>query len=185
MQKLRERVRSQAALYLATASKLDSSATLNEWAEAGANHGLHPRVLAHCRKHLEFHTDDPLFEVWRDMASQGDIDTILCYYQSLFDAAQKAWAEAKNADPKVTALTDPMQERARIALSDVGGFLAIPAKMEHALDEETVENLHALATEARLIESSAPDETAVMGVSDRGVMDGIPIHIRGSHRNLG
>ena len=185
MQKLRERVRSQAALYLATASKLDSSATLNEWAEAGSMHGLHPRVLAHCRKHLEFHTDDPLFETWRDMASRGEVDAIQYHYQSLFDAAQKAWDEAKNADPKVTALADPMQERARAALGDVGGFLAIPAKMEHALDEETVESLHALATEARLIESSAPDETAVMGVSDRGVIEGIPIHIRGSHRNLG
>ena len=185
IQKLRERVRSQAALYLATASKLDSSATLNEWAEAGSAHGLHPRVLAHCRKHLEFHTDDPLFEAWRDMASRGEVDAIQCHYQSLFDAAQKAWDEAKNADPKVTALADPMQERARTALGDVGGFLAIPAKMEHALDEETVESLHALATEARLIESSAPDETAVMGVSDRGVIEGIPIHIRGSHRNLG
>lgn len=185
MQKLRERVRSQAALYLATAAKHDSSATLNEWALAGAKHGLHPRVLAHCRKHLEFHTEDPLFDAWRDFASQGDLDAILCHYESLFDATQRAWVEAKNTDPKVTGLSDPLQERARVALNDVGGFLAIPAKMEHALDEVTVENLHALATEARLIESSAPDETAVMGVSDRGVIEGIPIHIRGSHRNLG
>jgi hypothetical protein len=39
--------------------------------------------------------------------------------------------------------------------------------------------------EARLLESSAPDERAVMGVSDGQVLVSLPIHIRGSHRNLG
>jgi len=38
---------------------------------------------------------------------------------------------------------------------------------------------------ARIVESNSPDETAAMGVADGKVQTSIPIHIRGSHRNLG
>jgi hypothetical protein len=44
--KLRAQVRKQSAEYLACASKLNSEATLNQWADAGKEFGLHPRVLA-------------------------------------------------------------------------------------------------------------------------------------------
>jgi hypothetical protein len=57
--------------------------------------------------------------------------------------------------------------------------------MEHALDHESLVKIHELAESARLFESAAPDETSVMGVADKGVIDGLAIHIRGSYRNLG
>ncbi|MFM8397799.1 MAG: hypothetical protein ACKOAH_08205, partial [Pirellula sp.] len=95
------------------------------------------------------------------------------------------WEKAKQADAQVKKLEDTTLEAARVALGDVGGFLAIPAKMEHALDQESLVKIHELAESARLFESAAPDETSVMGVADKGVVDGIPIHIRGSYRNLG
>jgi hypothetical protein len=119
------------------------------------------------------------------MAAQGDVEGIRAHYETLFASAQMAWDEAKKADPATTQLSDEALNAARIALHDPSGFLAIPAKMEHALEEETIATLHALATEHRLLESAAPDETAVMGVSDSGVVDALPVHVRGSHRNLG
>jgi hypothetical protein len=185
MQRLRDRVRSQAASYLAIAAQLPPDATLTMWSEAGKAEGLHPRVLNHCRRHLEFHREDPIFEPWRAMADHGDIDGIRRHYESLFHSVQTAWEETKKEDPNATALKDATSERVRLALQDPSGFLAIPAKMEHALDEETIASLHALADEARIFESNAPDATSVMAVADRDVSDSIPIHIRGNHRQLG
>jgi hypothetical protein len=185
MQQLRDRVRSQAAAYLAIAAQLPSEATLTQWREAGKADGLHPRVLSHCRRHLEFHREDPMFEAWRTMAAQGDIDGIRRHFESLFTSVQTAWDEAKKGDPNTTKLQDANLESVRLALQDPSGFLAIPAKMEHALDEETIAKLHALADEARIFESAASDATSVMGVADRDVVDSIPLHIRGNHRQLG
>jgi hypothetical protein len=185
MQQLRDRVRSQAASYLAIAAMLPPEATLTQWSEAGKGEGLHPRVLSHCRKHLEFHREDPIFEPWHAMAAQGDIDGIRRHYETLFNSVKTAWDEAKKADSNTSKLPDAAMESVRLALQEPGGFLAIPAKMEHALDEETIAKLHALADEARIFESAAPDTTSVMGVADRDVVDGIPLHIRGSHRQLG
>ena len=185
MQHLRDRVRSQADAYLAVAASLPPEATLTQWSEAGRGEGLHPRVLSHCRRHLEFHREDPMFEPWHAMAAQGDTEGIRRHYQTLFHAAQTAWDEAKKADPNTTKLSDAGMEAVRLALQDPGGFLAIPAKMEHALDEQTISKLHALADEARIFESAAADETSVMAVCDRDVVDGIALHIRGNHRQLG
>jgi hypothetical protein len=185
MQQLAERVRSQAHKYLAAAARIGVDATLKMCEEAGSEDGLHPRVLAHCRKHLAFHLEDPLFARWRELTAVGDSAGIEEHYRGLFEAAQKAWLDAKERDPQVKHLDDPMLEAARLAMADAGGFLAIPAKMEHALDEASIARLHAAATELRLFESGAPDETAVMGVGDRQGIDGLPLHIRGSHRNLG
>lgn len=61
----------------------------------------------------------------------------------------------------------------------------MPAKPEHAFDEEMLTEFYRLSEEARLYESSAPDTPAVMGVTDGVVQTSLPIHIRGSHRSLG
>jgi hypothetical protein len=185
MQRLRDRVRSQAASYLTVAALLPPEATLTQWSEAGRSEGLHPRILSHCRRHLEFHREDPIFEPWHAMASQEDTEGIRRHYEGLFTAVQTAWDEAKKADPNTSKLQDASMEGVRLALQDPGGFLAIPAKMEHALDDEAIAKLHALADEARVFESAAPDETSVMAVCDRDVVDGIALHIRGNHRQLG
>jgi hypothetical protein len=183
--KLRAQVRKQSAEYLACASKLNSEATLNQWADAGKEFGLHPRVLANCRRYLDYHPDEPLFAKWRELAATGDVQGILVHYQELFHRVDQEWEKAKAADAQVKKLEDAGLEAARVALGDAAGFLAIPAKMEHALDEESLVKIHELADVARRFESSAPDETAVMGVGDKGVVDGLSIHIRGSYRNLG
>lgn len=183
--KLREQVRKQAADYLAVASKLTSEATLNEWAQVGEELKLHPRVLANSRRYLDNHRQEPLFAKWHELAGHGDHQAIRDYYQELFERALGEWEKAKAADAQVKKLEDSTLEAARVALGDVGGFLAIPAKMEHALDQESLVKIHELAESARLFESAAPDETSVMGVADKGVVDGLAIHIRGSYRNLG
>ena len=183
--KLREQVRKQAADYLAVASKLTSEATLNEWAQVGEELKLHPRVLANSRRYLDNHRQEPLFAQWHELAGHGDHQAIRDYYQELFERALGEWEKAKAADAQVKKLEDSTLEAARVALGDVGGFLAIPAKMEHALDQESLVKIHELAESARLFESAAPDETSVMGVADKGVVDGLAIHIRGSYRNLG
>ena len=183
--KLREQVRKQAADYLSVASKLTSEATLNEWAQVGEELKLHPRVLANSRRYLDNHRQEPLFAKWHELAGHGDHQAIRDYYQELFERALGEWEKAKAADAQVKKLEDSTLEAARVALGDVGGFLAIPAKMEHALDQESLVKIHELAESARLFESAAPDETSVMGVADKGVVDGLAIHIRGSYRNLG
>ncbi|MCE2784983.1 MAG: PSD1 and planctomycete cytochrome C domain-containing protein [Pirellula sp.] len=183
--KLRQRVKQQAADYLAIASTLTSEATLNEWQSAGQELGLHPRVLANCRRYLDNHRHTPMFEKWHALAGLGDIAGIRAHYLALFERVELEWEKAKSTDPQIKRLEDPELEAARIALSDAGGFLAIPAKMEHALDDESLKQIHELAEVARVFESSAPDESSAMGVGDKGVVDGLAIHIRGSYRNLG
>ncbi len=53
------------------------------------------------------------------------------------------------------------------------------------MDADTLAEYFGLLEEARLLESSAPDETAAMGVSDGKLFTSLAIHIRGSHHNLG
>lgn len=185
MEELRQRVRSQAHLYLACSAKLPATASLTEWSQVAQPDGLHPRVLSHCRRHLEFHREDPLFAPWHAMAERGDFEGIANHYQTLFASVRSAWEETKKKDANATKLEDAEQEAVRLALQDGGGFLAIPAKMEHALEDATIASLHALAEEARMFESAAPDETSVMAVQDHEVTEALPLHIRGSHRNLG
>jgi len=80
---------------------------------------------------------------------------------------------------------DPLLEHARAALADASGFLALPPQPQFALDASTLSEYYALLEEARLVESSAPDEASAMGVSDGPTFSSLPIHIRGSHYNLG
>lgn len=183
--KLRQEVRGKAADYLAVSSRLTSDASLNQWEAAGKELGLHPRVLANCRRYLDYHSQEPLFIKWHELASAQDFEGIRQHYRDLFHRSEQEWDKAKALDSKVARLEDSMLESARIALADASGFLAIPAKIEHALDAENLSKIHALAESARLFESGAPDETSVMGVRDKGVVDGLAIHIRGSYRNLG
>ncbi|MCE2799875.1 MAG: DUF1549 domain-containing protein, partial [Planctomycetaceae bacterium] len=122
--KLREQVRKQAADYLAVASKLTSEATLNEWAQVGEELKLHPRVLANSRRYLDNHRQEPLFAKWHELAGHGDHQAIRDYYQELFERALGEWEKAKAADAQVKKLEDSTLEAARVALGDVGGFLA-------------------------------------------------------------
>ena len=183
--KLRTQVRGQAADYLAAATKITPDMTLQDVAAIAEPMGLHPRVLFQCRRQLSFQTEHPLFLKWHELLNANDANQIGEYYRDLFQRTEAAFADAKKKDPATKKLDDPELEMARAELYNLTGFLAIPPKPEFAFDEETLREIGRLATEARLAESFAPDESAVMGVNDGQVLTGLPIHIRGSHRNLG
>ncbi len=213
MAAIRDRARRDAAKYMAAAARLASTATLGEVAMVAEPIGLHPRVLHHCRLHIAYHPDDALFAKWYELApalpggstklavdgcetdpNKGDetpansldaIQQIEQHYQKLFDDAQMAWEQAQKADPKTKSLADPSLELARNALLDPEGLLAVPPQPEFAFDAATLAEYDRLMEDARLLESSAPDEDAAMGVKDGRILTSIPIHIRGSHRNLG
>jgi hypothetical protein len=61
----------------------------------------------------------------------------------------------------------------------------VPPQPQFAFDPTTLAEYDRLMEEARITESRASDVPAVMGVSDATVFTSLPIHIRGSHRNLG
>ncbi|MEZ5430788.1 MAG: DUF1549 domain-containing protein [Verrucomicrobiales bacterium] len=64
-----------------------------------APRGLHPRVLHHCRTHLAFHEDDPVFAKWRELAAR-EMWRIADHYGRLFDRVEQALAAAKKPIPK-------------------------------------------------------------------------------------
>ncbi len=183
--KLRSQVKSKATEYLVAATYITPEMPLNEVAAIAEPLGLHPRVLFHCRRFLAFHPEHPLFNKWHTLAACSDQLGIDTHYRSLFKLTEAASTEVKEKDPSANKWNDPVLEAARVALNDATGFLAVPPKPEFAFDEATLQEINSLATKARLVESFASDETAVMGVVDQQVLTGLPIHIRGNHRNLG
>jgi hypothetical protein len=185
MVKVRETARSKAAEYLAAAATLVPGMSLAEVAPIANARGLHPRILHHCRLHLSYHEDDALFEKWRELAAQGKPDEIVTHYSKLFADADAALAEAKKADPKATTVSDPMLEAARAALQDPAGFIAVQPLPQYAFDAETLKEYYRLAEESRVLESGSPDLASAMSVGDGTVVASLPIHVRGSHRNLG
>ena len=167
--KLREQAKLHAADYLSAASKFAPSTSLVEVAVIAEPLGLHPRILNHCRLHLEYNKDDPLWTKWHELQSAGQCEQIGVYYRELFAASA----------------SDAGLAQAKAALDDNSGFLAVPPQPEFAFDAVTLAEYYRLMEEARLFESAAKDEVSAMGVSDRRVLVSLPIHIRGSHHNLG
>ena len=184
MAKLREEARAKATEYLMAATMFELSAPLSIVTEIAEQYGLHARILHHCRTHLEYNSDDLFFSAWTDLAAQG-ADAVEQHYRPLFERADAAFAEAQKADAATKTLADPQLNAARAALHDASGFLAIPPKVEYAFDEQTLAEYDRLAEEARVLESAAPDETAVLGVGEQETLASLPIHVRGSHLNLG
>lgn len=183
--KLRADVRSKAAVYLAIAAGVDPDTSLIDLKTLAEPLGLHPRVLHHCRQHLKFHSDDPLFSKWRELQAIGDSDGIRQYYAALFATADEALAKAKAANAAATSSGNVELDAVRTALDDTSGFLALPPKPEFALDETTLAEYHRLAEIARIAESNAADEASAMSVTDGTVLTSLPIAVRGNHRNLG
>lgn len=186
---LRTKARELAAEYLAAAAMFDPNASLVEVEKVANPRKLHPRILHYCRLHLEYNADQPIFAKWHELLATGNSSeaskVIEEYYRALFAEADDAWKAAKQADDKVRKLADARLEEARQALEDKSGFLAIPPQPQFAFDPATLQEYYRLMEEARVLESSAPDETAAMGVSEGKIYVSLPIHIRGSHNNLG
>ncbi len=207
MAEIREKARSQAVEYLIQALRIDLDTPLTEVAAIAQPHDLHPRILHHCRRHLAFHADDPFFAKWHEVAGApanaltsnitcdeppaeaekqpaAAVHPLAAHYGPLFEAARK-WAEEKKKDPKVKPHEDPNVVAAHAALFDNSGFLTVPAKVGFAFDEKSLAEYNRLADEARVLESFSPDMPSAMSVADNRVLTSVPIHIRGSHRNLG
>ncbi len=104
------------------------------------------------------------------------VHPLAAHYGPLFAAARKLDDEKKK-DPQIMA--------AHAALHDNSGFLTVPAKVGFAFDEKSLAEYNRLAEEARLLESFSPDMPTAMTVADNKILPSVPIHIRGSHRNLG
>ena len=198
MNRIREEARSKAGAYLAVSSLFEPDASLAVVSELAEKHGVHPYILFHCRRHLQFHSDDPLFAKWRELAPNREFGAIESYYRELFAAAMAApkveevassgGVTSGAAAPESVSTTEPVSPLlplAKAALLDLSGFLAVPPKPEFAFDSTTLAEYHRLAEESRLEESVAQDSSAAMGVSEGTPCAELPIHIRGSHLNLG
>jgi cytochrome c553 len=189
--KLRDAAREQAVEYLAAAATFEAGMPLTEVAPIAEPLGLHPYVLHHCRQDLEFRRDEPLWAVWHRFAKAGDLVGLKKYYRQLFADAEAAMAAAKKADPKATKITEPknsapLLQAAYTAVRDDSGFVSVPTKPAQLFDEATLAEYNRLADIARIAESQAPDLPSAMGATDTKKIElEMPIHIRGSHHNLG
>ncbi len=185
MDKLRVAARAKATEYLLAAARFEPSMPLTQIESIAKPLGLHPRILHHCRLHLEYHRSHPFFGQWHTLAAAGDIEGIDRHYRPLFNEAEVALAALRVKNPAASALDDLRLEAARAVLYDAGGLLAVPPKPEFAFDASTLAEYSRLAEEARILESNSVDAPAAMGVTEGKVLTEFPIHIRGNHRNLG
>lgn len=184
--KLRGIARDKAGDYLTASAKIDRMTSLAKVAEVAAESDLHPRILYKCRSHLELNRDDPVFAPWWKYVETNDLAAMRKFYQGQFAEAIRLMDEAKKADPKAKTIDDETLEPFRAALFDNSGFLTVPAKAEHAFGEADLAGYHRLAEVARVLESGAPDRPAAMGIADvEEIVPELPVHIRGSHLNLG
>lgn len=183
MTSIRQQAERDAAKYLAASASLRPGMTLGQVAAVAEPMGLHPRILYHCRSHLEIHKHADFFRGWHEMLSQPQ--RILEHFESLFSEVQLALQEAGQLDPKSVTLGDPRLEQARRELQDPSGFLVVPPQAEYAMDSEQLQEYHRLLDFARKIESQAIDHPQAMGVTDQSTVDQLAIHVRGSHLNLG
>jgi hypothetical protein len=183
--KIQNDARLKAADYLLAATKFDLDAPLTVIEEIAGPQRLHPHILHHCRRHLANRRDDPLFGRWHEFAEAKDLIGMEAHFRLLFGEATAAFDTARKSDPKAIAVDDPRLEEARSAIYDASGFLAVPAKPQLAFDAETFAEYNQLCEESRVFESNAADAASAMGVTDGTIVVELPIHIRGSHRNLG
>lgn len=179
---LRKATREKVLDYLRVCMQLAADCSLIDCEPWAKENGLHPRVLLNCRLYLARFADSPLFRFWNECVQKNDVAAMQTHYGILF-SADRAVAIGTTVENESEIMA--LREVAKKAIADATGFLAVPAKLEHALDAEQIARLHSLATVAREFESSAPDESTFMGVVDGDVRESIPIHVRGSHRNPG
>ena len=177
---IRTEAESKAAEYLYAATRFNAAATLRDIEAIANEFNLHARILHHCRKHLEFNHNG-FFHAWHRLHEAGENGQLRTYYTALISAAMSA----DKSSAKAATFTSQDIEAARAAVKDASGFLAVPPKADYAFDTETLLEYFRLQEEARLVESRAMDEPSVMTVGEEKILTSLPIHIRGSHTNLG
>ena len=177
--------RAKATDYLVACTKFDLNTPLTEVATVAASFNLHPRILHHCRRHLEFRRDDPFFDDWHRFKAKGQTAALRRHYHNVITEAQTTFAAAQKENDQAKTLTDARLEAARAALYDKAGFLAVPNVDSFALDEDSLAEYYRLLSIARAFESNAPDPPALMGVGEGEVAKVIPMFIRGDHKRPG
>ena len=184
--RMRGEARSKAVDYLLACLDFGPMDSLERVSEVAKPLGLHPRVLYHCRRHLEFHRDSAVFSPWWEFHESDDREGLRAFYEEKFGEAVLAFEAQKKEKPSLKILEDKTLAPYHEALFEKTGFLAIPAKPSHAFTADDYAEYQRLQEEARILESHAPDYPAAMGIADsREINDTLPIHIRGSHLNLG
>jgi hypothetical protein len=110
-------------------------------------------------------------------------------YQTLFSAVQQAWTaqRAAEATKQKSTLDDPAQEELRLVLHGDAGPFALPRAAAEARFDEPRRNELALARAELATREAAllPAFARSPGVRDAEKKVDLPLHIRGSHLNLG
>ena len=192
MTRLREESHEKATEYLIACTEFGIADSLIRITEVADKYGLHPRILHHCRRHLDFNQQHEVFKPWHQVQQNYSdaalrADTMKKIYGPLFAAATggEAVERAPNQDAILGSVVLPDLKLVTEALKDRSGFLTVPPKPEFAFDDQTLAEYNRRMEAARVYESKARDVPAAMGVSDDTVLARLPIHIRGSHLNLG
>lgn len=160
---LRQELELRVTDYLCAALELTGGEA--QLAAVAKAHGLRAHYLAAMRQYAENHAEMPLLQVWhRALAGQGRAE-LRGYYQGRF--ADKGDAEAA------------------AALKDTAGLIAIPERDKLAFEGEALRQAEAWDAELQRMEDHLPEPAAVMAVAEGQVAASIPLHIRGSHLNLG
>jgi hypothetical protein len=113
--------------------------------------------------------------IWEEVAHR-DPREIEASFARLLAADEESEAEPNRAD---------LLKAIKKSLEDPAGLIAVPPQPEHAFSDQQLTEYRRRLDEARLLESRAADEPAAMGVTDGTVCTALPLHIRGSYRNLG
>lgn len=184
--RLRGEARSKAVAYLEACFEFTADDSLKTVSEIAAKAELHPRILYHSRRHLDNYVNSTVFGPWWQFREANDRVGMAAFYEEKFSSAVLTFSEIQKEDPKAKVIPDETLEAFRAALFDASGFLAVPAKPEHAFSKADLAGYHRLSDEARVLESQSPDFPAAMGLTDHDeIEDTLPIHIRGNHFSLG
>lgn len=184
--RLRGEARSKAVAYLEACFDFSADDSLRTVSKIAAKAGLHPRILYHSRRHLDNHVHSDVFGPWWEFYQSNNREGMAAFYEAKFSSAVLRFSEIQKEDPKAKVIPDETLEAFRAALFDASGFLAVPAKPEHAFSDIDLAEYYRLSDEARILESRSPDYPAAMGLIDREeIEDTLPIHIRGDHFSLG
>ena len=108
--KLRGIARSKSVQYLEACLEFEPDDTLATVSQIAERFDLHPRILYHCRRHLENHRNDAVFGPWWEFRKDRDVAALREFYNDHFGRAVLTFEELKKKDPKAKVLPDKTLE---------------------------------------------------------------------------
>jgi cytochrome c553 len=114
-------------------------------------------------------------------------ESIAARYQELFTQALAEWEAlpAETREKPEAALQDPGLEALRKLLFEKFGPFRAPGDASQYYPAEAIAALRQIEKEQRDLEAATPDYPRAMGVCENDKITDLPIHLRGSHWNLG